>query len=118
LGEKSFSADEFLGVNASYGYLQTGEWRRWDFNLDKPLVDNDYFKTFFDFDIWKAGADTYTRSWIYNWQVAQTLRFLPTGSQSSYRLVSALWGVLSVLIIYWITFKLTGKKAKIRDKRR
>ncbi|EKE20579.1 MAG: hypothetical protein ACD_7C00522G0001, partial [uncultured bacterium] len=32
LDEKSFSADEFLGVNTAYGYLKTGEWRRWDFN--------------------------------------------------------------------------------------
>lgn len=110
LGEKSFSADEFLGVNAAYGYLQTGEWRRWDFNLEKPLEDNAYFKTFFDFDIWGDGEKTYTRAWIYNWQVAQSLRFLPDSQQWSYRVVSVLWGIFSVLIIYYVAFKFTKNR--------
>ena len=51
LGEKSFVADEFLGVNTVYGYLQTGDWIRWDFNFEKPYEDKAYFKTFFDFDV-------------------------------------------------------------------
>ncbi|EKE21306.1 MAG: hypothetical protein ACD_7C00288G0006 [uncultured bacterium] len=110
LGEKSFSADEFLGVNTAYGYLKTGEWRRWDFNLEKPLADNAYFKTFFDFDIWGDGPDTYTRAWIYNWQVAQSLRFLPDGETWSYRVISVLWGIFSVLVIYWVAFKFTKNK--------
>ncbi|MGW8184959.1 MAG: hypothetical protein ACWGHO_02510 [Candidatus Moraniibacteriota bacterium] len=111
LNEKSFSADEFLGVNTAYGYLQTGEWRRWDFNLEKPLVDNAYFKTFFDFDIWGDGPETYTRAWIYNWQVAQSLRFLPDSQEWSYRVVSVLWGIFSVLAVYWVAFKFTKNKA-------
>ncbi|HBI17095.1 MAG TPA: hypothetical protein DDY52_03020 [Candidatus Moranbacteria bacterium] len=110
LSEKSFSADEFLGVNTAYGYMKLGEWRRWDFNLEKPFQDNEYFKTFFDFDIWKDGADTYTRAWIYNWQVAQSLKFLPDSQEWSYRATSVIWGVLSVLIIYWIAFKFTKNK--------
>jgi len=110
LGEKSFSADEFLGVNTSYGYLQTGEWRRWDFNLEKPFEDNEYFKTFFDFDFWGDGEDTYTRAWVYNWQVAQTLRMLPDSQEWSYRVVSVVWGILSVILIYLISFKFTGNK--------
>lgn len=110
LGEKSFSADEFLGVNTSYGYLQTGEWRRWDFNLEKPFEDNEYFKTFFDFDFWGDGEDTYTRAWVYNWQVAQALRMLPDSQEWSYRVVSVGWGVLAVLLVYLIGFKFTNKK--------
>jgi len=110
LGEKSFVADEFLGVNTTYGYLQTGEWKRWDFNLEKPYKDKPYFKTIFDLDIWNGGEDTYTRAWIYNWQVAQSLKFFPDVQEWSYRVVGAVWGVFSVLIIYLITTKMTGKK--------
>jgi hypothetical protein len=111
LGEKSFSADEFLGVNTAYGYLQTGEWRRWDFNWEKPFVDNAYFKTFFDLDFWQDGETTYTRAWIYNWQVAQTLKFLPDSQEWSYRAISGLWGLLAVLAVYWVAFKFTKNKA-------
>lgn len=111
LGEKSFSADEFLGVNTAYGYMKLGEWRRWDFNLEKPLIDNAYFKTFFDFDIWGDGPETYTRAWIYNWQVAQSLRFLPDNQEWSYRAISVMWGIFAVWIIYWVTFKFTKNRA-------
>lgn len=110
LGEKSFSADEFLGVNTAYGYLQTGEWRRWDFNWERPFEDNVYFKTFFDFDFWGDGEDTYTRAWVYNWQVAQSLRFLPDSQEWSYRTVGVLWGILAVFIIYWVTLRFTKNK--------
>lgn len=110
LGEKSFSADEFLGVNTAYGYMKTGEWRRWDFNLEKPFEDNIYFKTFFDFDFWQDGEDTYTRAWVYNWQISQSLRFLPDNQEWSYRVVGVIWGLLAVLIVYWFSFKLTGNK--------
>jgi 4-amino-4-deoxy-L-arabinose transferase-like glycosyltransferase/phage pi2 protein 07 len=110
LGEKSFSADEFLGVNTTYGYLQTGEWKRWDFNLEKLYQDKPYFKTIFDLDLWKGGEDTYTRAWIYNWQVAQSLKALPDAQEWSYRVVGAIWGVLSVLIIYLIATRMSGRK--------
>ncbi|MFA6184294.1 MAG: hypothetical protein WC682_04295 [Parcubacteria group bacterium] len=110
LGEKSFSADEFLGVNASYGYKQLGEWRRWDFNLEKPMEDSAYFKTFFDFDFWHDGETTYTRAWIYNWQIAQSLKFLPDNETWSYRVVGVIWGIFSVLLIYWISFRFTGNR--------
>lgn len=110
LGEKSFSADEFLGVNTSYGYMKTGEWRRWDFNLEKPFEDNEYFKTFFDFDFWGDGPETYTRAWVYNWQVAQSLKILPDSQEWSYRVVSVIWGVLAVYMVYWIGFRFTKNK--------
>lgn len=110
LGEKSFVADEFLGVNTAYGYLQTGEWIRWDFNLEKPYKDKPYFKTIFDLDLWNAGEDTYTRAWIYNWQVVQALKFLPDAEEWSYRFAGVIWGILSVAIVYWVSVKMTGKK--------
>jgi len=111
LGEKPFVADEFLGVNTVYGYLQTGEWLRWDFNLEKPYDDKPYFKTIFDLDLWGGGEKTYTRAWIHNWQIATSLEFLPDAKEWSYRMVSAIWGVLGVLIIYIVSVKMTGRKA-------
>ncbi|HHX58209.1 MAG TPA: phospholipid carrier-dependent glycosyltransferase [Candidatus Moranbacteria bacterium] len=110
LGEKSFVADEFLGVNASYGYLQTGDWKRWDFNLEKPMQDKPFVKNWFDWDVFKGGPETYTRAWIYHWQIAQALKLLPDAKEWSYRVVSALWGVLSVLIVYLLAWKFTGKR--------
>ena len=104
-------ADEFLGANAAYGFLKTGKWQRWDFNWQRPLKDKPYCKTFFDFDIWRGEASTYTRAWMYNWQVVQTLKFLPANKESSYRLTSVFWGVLAVLIIFKVAEKLTGKAA-------
>lgn len=111
LGETSFTADEFLGVNTSYGYLKTGEWRRWDFNLNKVSEDKPYAHSFFDLssgDDAETGA--YTRAWIYNWQVAQFLKVFPLGAESSFRLVSALWGILTIFIIYFVTKKFTKKQ--------
>ena len=110
LGEVSFSADEFLGVNVAYGYLQTGEWKRWDFNLGKLADDKPYFKTVFDFDIWNGGEKSYTRAWVYNWQITQALKFLPADKESTFRAVSALWGVITILIIYLISKAFTGSK--------
>ena len=110
LGEKSFVADEFLGVNATYGFLQTGQWKRWDFNWDSPLQDKPYPRFYFDLDIWEGGPETYVRAWMYNWQVAQSLKFLSPEKESSYRLVSALWGIASVLLTYFVAKKITGKR--------
>ncbi|MCD6149960.1 hypothetical protein J7J13_04235 [bacterium] len=110
LGEVSFSADEFLGVNVAYGYLQTGEWKRWDFNLGKLADDKPYFKTVFDFDIWDGGEKSYTRAWAYNWQIVQALKFLPADEESTFRAISALWGIITILIIYWTAAAFTGNK--------
>ncbi len=110
LGKKSFSADEFLGVSVAYGYLQTGEWRRWDFNWEKPYNDKEYFKTIFDFDFWNDGPTTYTRAWLYNWQISQALKFLPVNEEWSYRSISVAWGIASLLLIYLIAYKFSDKK--------
>jgi len=110
LGEVSFSADEFLGVNVTYGYIQTGEWKRWDFNLDKLADDKPYFKTVFDFDVWGGGDKSYTRAWMYNWQVVQVLKFFPADEESTFRAISVLWGIITIGIIYWIARAFTGNK--------
>ena len=111
LGATSFTADEFLGVNTAYGYLKTGEWRRWDFNLGKVADDKPYAHSLFDLssaDDAESGA--YTRAWMFNWQIAQFLKIFPVGSESSFRLVSVLWGIVSIFAIYFVAKQFSGKK--------
>jgi hypothetical protein len=95
LGNNPFVADEFLDVNATQGYSQTGQWQAWDFNNgDVSVRDN------------RASDE---RAWIYRWQVAQVLKHLePT--EFNFRLVSALWGILTTLILYLVTFSFTKNR--------
>ncbi|PJA88862.1 MAG: hypothetical protein CO139_00825 [Candidatus Moranbacteria bacterium CG_4_9_14_3_um_filter_36_9] len=103
LSGTSFSADEFLGVNTAYGYAKTGEWRRWDFNLNKLSEDRSYAYTIFDFGNKKdAEEGNYIRAWMYNGQIAKVLNFLPASKESSFRLVSVLWGIVSLFLLYFI----------------
>ncbi len=96
LGNNPFIADEFLDINSSYGYFQTGDWKAWDFNDGKQAVVN--------------GNDARDeRANVYKWQVAQVFRFFaPT--EAAARSVSAVWGVLTVLIMYIVGWRLSGRK--------
>lgn len=97
LGENSFVADEFLDINSSYAYAKTGTWQSWDFNLGKVNEDNVF-------------APRDERAWMYKWQVAQVFRFFaPT--EAAARSVSALWGVLSILIMYYAGWYFSKKKS-------
>ncbi len=89
LGNQSFIADEYIGINISYGYHKTGEWKYWDFNEEK-LTDRDY-----------------TRGQIYYWQVAQTFHFLEPTERNA-RLVSVLWGLIGIVMIFIVSFLITG----------
>lgn len=95
LGNNPFIADEFIDMNASYGFFKTGEWHAWDFNLEKPDVLDFY-----------AARDE--RSWVYRWQVAQLFRFLPP-TEVVARSVSVFWGLMTVLIIFWSARVFTKK---------
>ncbi len=88
LGAQSFFADEFLGINIAKGYSETGEWKFWEFNTN-TLSD-----------------EVYTRANVYYWQVAKTFDFLPISEESA-RLVSALWGVIAMLTVFFMTFVIT-----------
>lgn len=95
LGEVSLVADEFLDMNASYGYFKTGDWHAWDFNFSQPAE--------------RINAPSDERAWIYRWQAAQLFRILPP-TESAARAVSAVWGVISLAVIYFVAASLTKKK--------
>ncbi|NTW13566.1 MAG: hypothetical protein HGA31_00855 [Candidatus Moranbacteria bacterium] len=96
LGNNSFVADEFLDINSSYGYFKTGEWKAWDFNDGKAAVVNE-----------NDARDE--RANIYKWQVVQVFRFLPP-TEANARAISALWGVLTVVIMFLVGWKLSGRR--------
>ncbi|XLQ20231.1 MAG: hypothetical protein ACKUBY_00430 [Candidatus Moraniibacteriota bacterium] len=95
LGETPFVADEFLDVNATYGFHNTGQWQAWDFNHgDVSVRDND-------------ASDE--RAWLYRLQIAKVLDYLEP-IEFNFRLVSALWGILTTIILYFVTFSLTKNR--------
>jgi len=85
LGQQSLIADEFLGMNISYGYFQTGEWKFWDFNKERLT------------------EEFYTRAKVYYWQVAQIWNWLSLGEGHA-RLVSVVWGLGGILLIYGVVY--------------
>ncbi|MFZ2976061.1 MAG: hypothetical protein WA055_05550 [Candidatus Moraniibacteriota bacterium] len=95
LGNTSFDRDEFFELNASYGYFKTGNWVAWDFGSEKPFSG-------------KLQDETSTeRAEIYRWQLAKIYQFFePT--ESSSRVVSVFWGLLSILAVYFIALYFTG----------
>ncbi len=96
LGNNSFVADEFLDMNSSYGYLKTGEWKAWDFNYEKPAEMN-------------VNDARDERAFVYKWQVAAVFNILsPTEAHA--RLVSVLWGVFSLLLLFWVGYFYTRRK--------
>lgn len=95
LGATPFVADEFLDINATYGYHQTGERIAWDFNTAAPAV--------------RQNAASDSRAWLYREQIATLFQFVPP-TEFFARSISALWGVISVVMLYIITFSLTRNR--------
>lgn len=96
LGNNSFVADEFLDMNSSYGYFQTGEWKAWDFNFGKAAEMN-------------VNDARDERAFVYKWQVAGLFHILPP-TEANARLVSVLWGVFSLVLMFWTGYFYTRKK--------
>lgn len=95
LDANSFVTDEFLDINATYGYHKTGQWLAWDFNLNR--VSDNLF------------APRDERAWPYRWQVAQLFRWFPP-TETVARSISVAWGVISILLMYFVGKYFTGKK--------
>jgi hypothetical protein len=97
LGETSFVADEFLDINSSYGYFKTKEWQAWDFNLNQPDT------------LANANQARDERAFVYKWQVAELFHFLPP-TEANARVISALWGLITILVVFRMTVFLTKRK--------
>ncbi len=97
LGERPFVADEFLDINATYGYHQTGSWQAWDFNQEQPSIRDN------------PASDR--RAWMYRVQVASLFSYLPPVEWVA-RSISVLWSILTIVIIYGVTYSWT-KSARI-----
>jgi hypothetical protein len=85
LDNMSLKADEYIGVNVSYGHQQTGEWKFWDWNTQE-LTDQDY-----------------TRGKVYYWQVSQILDFLPP-TVFNFRLISVFWGIIGIISMFFVGY--------------
>jgi hypothetical protein len=94
LGSTSFVADEFLDMNSSYGYAQTGQWQSWDFNYGAPATQN-----------MNEARDE--RAVLYKHQVALVFEFLSPTEEHA-RLVSVLWGVVSVAVVMFAAWFFSG----------
>jgi len=88
LGNQSFIGDEYYGLNASYGYYKSGEWKDWNFNKNELTTR------------------VYKRSQAYYWQVAQVFKILDATEATS-RLVSVFWGLFGIVSVFVITFLIT-----------
>lgn len=97
LGNNSFVADEFLDINSSYGYFQTGEWQAWDFNFGKEAEVN-----------MNDARDE--RAFVYKWQVAGLFHILPP-TEATARLVSVFWGAVSMVVMFWTAYFYTRKRS-------
>lgn len=96
LGNNSFVADEFIDINSSYGYAKTAQWKAWDFNYEKPASMN-------------ANDARDERAYAYKWQVSEALRFLSPTERSA-RLISVIWGLFSIVLMFWTGWFYTRKK--------
>lgn len=83
--------DEFFHIDAARGYLQSGEYRLWDYQTQTLGV-------------------SYNRAWPFTWQVAQSMRLFGA-TEWVFRLPSLVWGMLFVIGAGGLTFFLTRSHA-------
>jgi len=96
LGSNPLIADEFIDMNASYGYFQTHVWQAWDFNKQAVNTTDVY-------------APRDVRTWIYRWQVAEMFHFFPA-TEAMARSISVLWGLITIVLMYFVTLSFTKNK--------
>ncbi len=96
LGAVPFRADEFLDINATVGYVHTGMWQAWDHNMGDVST--------------RVNSASDHRAWLYRWQVAFLFKYFPP-TEAVARSVSALWGVLTIILIYFVAASLTQRRA-------
>lgn len=97
LGATSFVADEFLDINASYGFFKTGQWQAWDFNFERPDTAEN------------ANIARDERAFAYKWQVAELFHWVSPTEEHA-RAISALWGLVTLLLVFQTTVYFTKRK--------
>lgn len=97
LGATSFVSDEFLDINSSYAYAKTGHWQSWDFNFGRGDAEN-----------FNPARDQ--RATAYKWQVAGLFKLGFPPTEGVARSISALWGIVSIILIYFVASYFTKKK--------
>lgn len=95
LGVTALDRDEFFEANTSYGYFKTGDFVAWDFNTGKPFDEN------------LQDSSSNERAEVYRWQLAQLYRFFEP-SEALMRSLSALWGILGIIVVFLVAFSFTG----------
>ncbi len=97
LGATSFVSDEFLDINSSYAYAKTGHWQAWDFNFGREDSEN-----------FNPARDQ--RAAAYKWQVAGLFKLGFPPTEGVARSISALWGIVSIVLVYLTASYFTKKK--------
>ncbi|MFO7807244.1 MAG: hypothetical protein R6V40_02355, partial [Candidatus Moraniibacteriota bacterium] len=85
LDNQSFVADEYLGINAVYGHVQTGEWKFWDWNN------------------WELRDRKYDRGQVYYAQSSFLLNYLPP-TEINFRIISVIWGMVTIVLMFFLTY--------------
>ena len=89
LGGLSFHHDEFYMVSAAKGYLETGDFKLWDFSSNTPL-------------------DLYDSNRFYTWVVAKSFSIFGFDEFAA-RIPGAIMGTLTILLIYLIFSNLASR---------
>jgi hypothetical protein len=83
LGENDFRDDEFILINVTKGFAETGDFNRWDFVEDKPVYD------------------LYKRAWPHTVIASYTQQIFGFNETTS-RSVSVVFGLLCIISCYFI----------------
>jgi len=97
LGTRDFRGDEFQVISAASGYLNTGDFYRWDWVKEQPVCAE------------KKDECIYDRAYPHTWLIAQSYKIFGISEWSS-RIVSVLFALLTVLLSYFFTKFFTGNK--------
>ncbi len=102
LGDRNLFEDEFQVVDGAAGYYYTGSFWKWDWVADVSGRDT-YCPT-------EPPLCHYTRAWPHSWLIAQVYRVVGISEWSS-RLISAVAGVVFVLLMATVTKYMTKSSA-------
>ncbi len=98
LDNHNFREDEFQVIGAATGYKNTGKFYRWDW-LNNNINCQDY----------SDNSCAYKRAWPHSFMIAQSYKIFGISEWSS-RIISVLFGIFFIIILYPITKFFTHNK--------